>query len=101
MKKANKTQQIRNLLAHGKSVASIATKLKVKPNYVYSVRWHMKKKPAKPNRLAATAALKRTTAPAETSITELREVLGRMLNMVLEAAWNMKKIELASKKRVS
>ena len=39
-KKISKSEKIRNLLAHGMSVAQIAKKLDVSPNYVYAIRWN-------------------------------------------------------------
>lgn len=45
VKKINKAARIRALLAKGQSVLTIAKKLKVNPNYVYTVQWKEGKKP--------------------------------------------------------
>lgn len=42
MKKISKTEKIRIALKNGDAVKDIAKALKVKPAYVYSVRWHLK-----------------------------------------------------------
>ncbi len=42
-RKTNKSEKIRAAIRAGESVKDVAKRLKVKPAYVYSVRWHMKK----------------------------------------------------------
>jgi hypothetical protein len=42
--KVNKSQKIRELLASNVTVKQIAKRLKVSPNYVYSVQWKANKK---------------------------------------------------------
>jgi len=44
MAKISKTEKIRQGLAAGRDVKEIAKTLKIKPAYVYSVRWHLKQK---------------------------------------------------------
>jgi hypothetical protein len=56
---SNKSEQIRKLIAKGEKPNAIAKKLKVKPGYVYQIRWQdsKKKKPFKMSGLTLDGAI--------------------------------------------
>ena len=77
-KKISKSEKIRNLLAHGMSVAQIAKKLDVSPNYVYAVRWNAanKKNKAKVAKANGKAKVKEDKKIPE--VTALAKELAKM-----------------------
>jgi len=77
-KKISKSEKIRNLLAHGMSVAQIAKKLDVSPNYVYAIRWNAanKKNKAKVAKANGKAKVKEDKKIPE--VTALAKELAKM-----------------------
>jgi len=77
-KKISKSEKIRNLLAQGMSVAQIAKKLDVSPNYVYAIRWNAanKKNKAKVAKANGKAKVKEDKKIPE--VTALAKELAKM-----------------------